>query len=116
LSLFPLLYHLVQVFSWFCVILSMFISKSFFCFFRANKKILLQSGKGIPKSLWWKIEAWSISFWGGVWVGGRDVCHYVIFWGELGEHVFQQKIASFMKSENWKKKKNEKKNSPWLGH
>jgi hypothetical protein len=31
-----------------------------------NKKILLQSGKGIPKSLWWKIEAtFLISFFGG---------------------------------------------------
>jgi len=59
LSLFPLLYHLVQVFSWFCLILSMFISKFFF-YSKANKKILLHSGKGVPKSLWWEIEAWSI--------------------------------------------------------
>jgi hypothetical protein len=31
--------------------------KKFFCFFSgANKKCLLQSGKGIPKSLWWKLK------------------------------------------------------------
>jgi hypothetical protein len=110
LSLFPLLYHLVQVFSWFCVILSMFISKSFFFFFRANKKILLQSGKGIPKSLWWKIEAWSISFWGGVGGGGQGCFHYVIFWGRIRRTCFPAKICLFYEirklkeEEEWKEK------------
>jgi hypothetical protein len=47
----------------------MLISKSFFFLFSffsgENKKILLQSGKSIPKSLWWKIEAtFLISFFG----------------------------------------------------
>jgi hypothetical protein len=79
LSLFPLLYHLVQVFSWFCVILSVFIS--IFIFFGPNKKILLQTGKGISKSLWWKIEAWLIFFWGVV-GGGWGCLPFCNFLGE----------------------------------
>jgi hypothetical protein len=78
----------------------MFISKSF-CFSGENKKILLQSGKGIPKSLWWKIEStFLISFfffWG--WGRGRLLfCN--IFEGDLGELVFQLNFTSFTKSEN----------------
>jgi hypothetical protein len=54
---------------------------SFFLFFFSgeNKKILLQSGEGIPKSLWWKIEAtflFSFFYGGG---GGGDVCYFAIF-------------------------------------
>jgi hypothetical protein len=49
----------------------MFISKKQE-FSGENKKILLQSGKGIPKSLWWKIEAtFLISFFLGGGVRGR---------------------------------------------
>jgi hypothetical protein len=70
--------------------------KFYFIFSGENKNILLQSGKGIPKSLWWKIEAtFFISF------GGRGcllVCN--IFEGDLGELVFQHNFTSFMKSEN----------------
>jgi hypothetical protein len=54
--------------------------RKIFFFSGENKKILLQSGKGIPKTLSWKIEAtFLISFfWGG---GGRggDVCYFAIF-------------------------------------
>jgi len=74
-------------------------SSSFlFCFFflsRANKKILLQTGKGIPKSLWWKIEPRSIFFLGGLRVGGGDVCHYVIFWGRIRRTCFPAKNCLF---------------------
>jgi len=61
----------------------MFISKKQE-FSGENKKILLQSGKGIPKSLWWKIEAtFLISFffggWGEVEGRGGDVCYFAIF-------------------------------------
>jgi hypothetical protein len=42
-----------------------------------NKKILLQSGKGIPKSLWWKIEAtFLISFFGGLGEGMFAILQY----------------------------------------
>jgi hypothetical protein len=47
--------------------------------------MLLQSGKGIPKSLWWKIEAtFLISFFlgGGVRGRGGDVCYFTIFFRE----------------------------------
>jgi hypothetical protein len=56
-----------------------FFSFFLFSFFSGeNKKILLQSGKSIPKSLWWKIEAtFLISFFGGC--GGGDVCQFAIF-------------------------------------
>jgi hypothetical protein len=56
----------------------MLISKIYIFSSGENKKILLQSGKGIPKSLWWKIEAtFLISFFGGF--GGGDVCYFAIF-------------------------------------
>jgi hypothetical protein len=39
----------------------------FFSLSGENKKILLQSGKGFPKSMWWKIgPTFLISFFGGL--------------------------------------------------
>jgi len=72
----------------------------------------LQSGKGIPKSLWWKIEAnFLISFfWGG---GGAEGRRCLLFWnildGDLGELVFQQNLISFMKSKIERRKRKGKK-------
>jgi hypothetical protein len=66
-----------------------------FFFSRANKKILLQTGKGIPKSLWWKIEARSIFFWRGLRVWGADVCHYVNFSGRSRRTCFLAKKCLF---------------------
>jgi len=62
----------------------------------------LQGGKGIPKSSQWKIEAtFLISLGGGAREGKGNVCYFAIFFGEeLGEHVFHQNFASFMKSES----------------
>jgi hypothetical protein len=52
--------------------------KKFVFFFSGeNKKILLQSGKGFPKSMWWKIGAtFLFSLRGGK---GGDVCYFAIF-------------------------------------
>jgi hypothetical protein len=61
----------------------MFLSKSFFFFSRANKKILLQTGKGIPKVCGGKLKLDQFFFGGAVVVAGGDVCHYAIFWGRI---------------------------------
>jgi len=42
-------------------------------------------------------------FWGET--GGGDFCHYVKFWGELGEHVFEQKNFLFYKRRRRMKRK-----------
>jgi len=90
----------------------MFISKSLFVFFFfrgwENKKILLQSGKGIPESLWWKIEAWSI-FLGELCGGGGDVCLHVIFWGRFrtcfpAKNCLFSEIRKLKEEEEWKEK------------
>jgi hypothetical protein len=53
----------------------MFIS--IFVFFSGeNKKILLQSGKGIPKSLWSNLLDQFFLRGGG---GGGEVCYFAIF-------------------------------------
>jgi hypothetical protein len=64
----------------------------------------LQSGKGIPKSSQWKIEATFLIGLGG---GrgererGKEMFTILQFFGEeLGEHIFHQKFASFTKSES----------------
>jgi hypothetical protein len=79
----------------------------FIKFLGANKKILLRSGKGIPKSSQWKIEAtFLIGFWGGGGERGKEIFLFCnIFGEELGEHGFHQNFASFMKSKSLKKKK-----------
>ncbi len=96
---------------WFCLCSSQKVL--LFCLFflsRANKKILLQTGKGIPKSLWWKIED-RFFFGGGLWVGGRDVCHYVNFWRRIRRTCFPAKNCLFNEirklkeeEEEWKEK------------
>jgi len=66
----------------------------------------LQSGKGIPESSQWKIEAtFLIRFGRGRGRGGergerKCLLFCNIFGEELGEHVFHQNFASFMKSES----------------
>jgi len=76
----------------------MFISKRFSFFSGENKKMLWQSGKGNPKSLWWKIEATFLISFGGR--GGGDGMFAILHEGDLGELDFQQNLTSFMKSKN----------------
>ncbi len=130
LSLFPPLYHLVQVFSWFCVILSMFLPKSLLIFknFELKKiiwgqvrKSYCRVEKASQKVRSGKLKQPSWSVWGGGGGGGgggerKCLLFCNIFGEELGEHVFHQNFASFIKSESWKKKKKREKNSSWLGH
>jgi hypothetical protein len=88
----------------------MFLPKSLLIFYNfefkkknlgASKKILLQGGKGIPKSSQWKIEATFLIRFGGGERGERKCLLFCnIFGEELGEHVFHQNFASFMKSES----------------
>jgi len=117
LSLFPLLYHLVQVFSWFCVILSMFVPKSLLIFLNfelknnnlgASKKILLQGGKGIPKSSQWKIEAtFLISFGGGERGERKCLLFCNIFWRRIRRTRFPSKFCLFYEIRKLKEEKKE---------
>jgi hypothetical protein len=50
-----------------------------------------------------KQPSWSVFLGWGWGRGCLPVCN--IFEGDLGELVFQHNFTSFMKSENWKKKK-----------
>jgi hypothetical protein len=100
---FPLLYHLVHIFSWFS--LCSFQKVSFF-FFSLGK--IRESYCGVENFV---VENWSNlldQFFLGGWGRGRLLfCN--IFEADLGELVFQHNFTSFMKSENWKKKKKGKK-------
>jgi hypothetical protein len=116
LSLFPLLYHLVQIFSWSCVIFSMFISKScsFFFFFlkffigRSKQEIFIAEWKRHPEKL--VVENWSlIDFFGELCVGGGDVCRHVIFWGRFrtcfpAKDCLFYEIRKLKEEEEWKEK------------
>ncbi len=95
----------------------MFISKSssflFFFFFvflsRANKKILLQTGKGIPKVCGGKLKLDQFFFGGAVAVAGGDVCHYAIFWGRIrtcfpGKNCLFYEIRKLKEEEERKEK------------
>ncbi len=93
----------------------MFISKKQE-FSGENKKILLQSGKGIPKSLWWKIEAtFLISFFFGGWGEGEGrggegmlgILQY--FWGRLRRTCFPAKFYLFYEIKKLKEEKEREK-------
>jgi hypothetical protein len=71
----------------------------------------LQSGEGIPKSLWWKIEATFLIgfFFLGGWGRGRLLfCN--IFEGDLGELVFQHNFYLFYEIRKLKEEKEGEKN------
>jgi hypothetical protein len=78
----------------------------FFFLSRANKKILLQTGKGIPKSLWWKIEARSILGVGvaGVRQGCLPLCKFL---GRIRRTCFPAKKCLFNETRKLKEEEEE---------
>jgi hypothetical protein len=97
----PLPYHLLHIFSWFSLC-SFQILFYFFPLSGENKKILLQSGKGFPKSMWWKIGATLlISFL----EGGEMFAILQYFWGRLRRTCFPAKFCLFYERRKRKGKK-----------
>ncbi len=108
----PLPYHLVHIFSWFslCSFQKVFF---FLSLSGENKKILLQSGKGFPKSMWWKFGATLlISFLEGL---GEMFAILQYFWGRLRRTCFPAKFYLFYEIKKLKEEKEREKKSI-LGH